>query len=148
MRIRKQPLRLLAVAGLAGLLLVSCSSDDDGDDDSADSAESSDSTTTTAGLVNEGTTIEITDFQFGDGVNPARIKAGDVVTWENASEVTRHGITHEPNLDAGEERLFESNTIQPGESFSQTFDEPGTFDYVCSIHPLEMKGAIIIEPAD
>jgi plastocyanin len=148
MRRRSQLLRLLAGAGLAALLLVSCGDDDDGGSDEASTETSGEESTTTTGgsLVNEGLTIDISDFEFAP--TPATIKAGDVVTWENTSEVTRHGITHEPNLEAGEERLFDSNTIQPGESFSQTFDEPGTFDYVCSIHPAQMQASIIIEPAD
>ena len=37
--------------------------------------------------------------------------------------------------------------MQPGESFSFTFEEEGTFDYFCEIHP-QMEGSVVVEAAE
>lgn len=42
------------------------------------------------------------------------------------------------------EQEFHSGTLRPGEEFLYTFEQPGTFDYFCQIHP-EMTGTITIE---
>jgi plastocyanin len=39
--------------------------------------------------------------------------------------------------------LFDSGTINNGASFSFTFNNKGTFNYKCSIHP-SMNGTIIV----
>ncbi|MDX1448034.1 MAG: cupredoxin domain-containing protein [Acidimicrobiia bacterium] len=38
---------------------------------------------------------------------------------------------------------FHSGTLGAGETFTFTFDTPGTFDYVCQIHP-SMTGRITV----
>jgi plastocyanin len=32
-----------------------------------------------------------------------------------------------------------------GMTVSRTFEQPGTYDYVCAIHPASMKGQITVE---
>ncbi|WP_232216907.1 plastocyanin/azurin family copper-binding protein [Methanohalobium evestigatum] len=39
---------------------------------------------------------------------------------------------------------FYSPNLQQGDSFSHTFDEEGTYDYICTIHPY-MEGAVTVE---
>jgi plastocyanin len=38
----------------------------------------------------------------------------------------------------------EDNEVGPGESFSITFDEPGTYRYVCTLHRQDMDGEVIV----
>ena len=38
---------------------------------------------------------------------------------------------------------FESGLMAGGVTFSQVFDTPGTYDYVCAIHP-EMRGTVTV----
>jgi plastocyanin len=83
--------------------------------------------------------VEITGGEGSWSYTPARVDAspGDTVTWVNKTE-TSHTVT-------GSSTLYEdSGPILPGESWSQTFLEPGTFDYFCSPHPF-MTGSITIE---
>jgi plastocyanin len=76
--------------------------------------------------------VEIKDFAF----NPKEldVPAGTTVTWTNLDQVA-----HTATAGKGE---FNSGNLNPGESFSFTFDTPGTYVYNCSYHP-SMQGTII-----
>ncbi|MCL5969935.1 MAG: cupredoxin family copper-binding protein [Patescibacteria group bacterium] len=73
--------------------------------------------------------ISIKNFSF----NPSTltVKKGTTVTWVNEDNVT-HAI---------KSATFNSQNLGSGDKFSFTFDNPGSFDYSCSIHP-SMKGKI------
>jgi plastocyanin len=34
--------------------------------------------------------------------------------------------------------------MAPGESVSHTFTTPGLYPYVCSLHPKDMKGSVLV----
>ncbi len=40
--------------------------------------------------------------------------------------------------------MIRDGDLSPGDSFSFTFDRPGTYTYFCSIHP-NMKGTIVVQ---
>ena len=69
------------------------------------------------------------------------VKKGQQVTWLNG-DVAFHSVTSgfygEPS------GLFDSGYLDPEEKFSVTFDEQGSFDYHCTLHPW-MKGQVIVE---
>jgi plastocyanin len=44
--------------------------------------------------------------------------------------------------------LSDGTVVPPGGPFSLKFDTPGTYQYICLIHPTTMKGEIIVEPAN
>ncbi|MGH2774135.1 MAG: cupredoxin domain-containing protein [Actinomycetota bacterium] len=75
--------------------------------------------------------VAIADFAFAPEVT--EVEAGTQVRWDNDDPV-EHTVTA-INGD------FESNNLAEGESFSLTFDEPGSFAYRCVIHP-EMEGTV------
>jgi len=62
------------------------------------------------------------------------IKSGETIEWANA-DLTPHTATAKGT--------FSSGAINAGASWSHTFDQPGTFPYVCTFHP-EMKGIVIV----
>jgi plastocyanin len=130
--------RPFVVVAALGLALGACASDDDG----TDAASSADATTTTPGGQddNQGDIIHTDDFTFGDGI-PDEIEAGQLLTWQNDDSI-RHTVT-----DDTENPEFSSDAIQPGDTFSITFDEAGTFQYHCSIHPDRMQGELVISAA-
>jgi plastocyanin len=75
----------------------------------------------------------------GIAFNPAEItiKAGDTVTWTN-EDSAGHDVTGD---------AFKSGAaggIGNGDTFEHTFDEAGTFDYVCTVHP-GMEGTVKVE---
>ncbi len=63
------------------------------------------------------------------------IPAGTTITWTN-----RDAIAHTATAD---DKTFDSGNLNPGQSFSFTFDKPGTYSYICTYHPF-MKGTIIV----
>ena len=62
------------------------------------------------------------------------IEAGDTVTWTNEDN-----FTHTVQVDGQED-----HKAGQGESFEITFDEPGTYEYVCTLHSQDMKGTVIV----
>jgi hypothetical protein len=60
------------------------------------------------------------------------------VTWINR-DIVRHTVT-------SSDGLFDSGRLSAGGRFNYTFDEPGTYGYFCTIHPL-MRGTIIVTEA-
>src|SRR4051794_4215731 len=79
------------------------------------------------------TAVTIVDFAF----QPASLEvtAGTTVTWTNSGAA--------PHTVTADDGAFDSGTLQPGSTFSFTFDTPGTFAYHCEIHP-NMTATIIV----
>jgi plastocyanin len=63
-------------------------------------------------------------------------QAGVPITWYNDDEVD-----HRIVLDTGG---FDSGNLSQGTSTSYTFDQPGEYDYHCTIHPA-MKGKVVVK---
>ena len=63
------------------------------------------------------------------------IRAGDTVTWTNEDN-----FTHTVEVDGQED-----HKVEQGESFSITFDTPGTYHYVCTLHSQDMDGTVIVK---
>lgn len=82
------------------------------------------------------------------------IKQGGTITWTNSSGVV-HTATDDPSkattaenakLPAGAEP-WDSGNIDPGQSFSHTFDVAGDYTYFCIPHESAgMVGTITVEP--
>ena len=70
------------------------------------------------------------------------IDVGGEVTWEN-NDTAAHTSTGGSATD-GPSGVFDSSLIMAGSSFSHTFEEAGTFDYFCMVHPW-MAGTVIVE---
>jgi plastocyanin len=82
--------------------------------------------------------VEITGGEGGWAFTPSRleIEVGTTVVWTNNTE-TSHTVT-------GKDLAFEdSGPFGQGETYSQTFTEPGTYSYFCSPHPF-MTGTIVV----
>ena len=69
------------------------------------------------------------------------VEAGTTITWNNQDAVP-HTITSGIPLE-GPDVIFDSNLIQAGNTFLQTFDEPGSFPYFCMVHPW-MTGIVVV----
>jgi len=69
------------------------------------------------------------------------IKQGQKVTWSN-EDVAFHTVTS--GLYDEPRELFDSGHLDPGQKFSVSFDEQGTFDYFCTLHPW-MAGKVTVE---
>jgi plastocyanin len=82
----------------------------------------------------DATTVIIANLAF----QPAAITVptGTTVAWTN-DDAPPHTVT---STDGS----FDSGILDPGGSFSFTFNEPGSFDYVCQLHP-QMQGTVTAE---
>ena len=73
-------------------------------------------------------------WSMGFYPRPYSIKAGTTLKFMNHDVVTHDVQTADKSVDTG--------PIAPNSEISVKFDKPGTFAYICSIHPLSMSGTI------
>ena len=83
----------------------------------------------------DATMVDIKNFTYLP--DPVEIAVGETVTWTN-SDAAPHTAT------AQDREVLQSGTLNLGESYSQTFDQPGTFDYFCEFHA-QMKGTVVVQ---
>ena len=69
--------------------------------------------------------LAIQDFRFSP--EDLTINAGTTVTWAN-NDAAVHDATER-------DHSWNTELLSKGEAGEITFDEPGTFEYFCSIHP-------------
>jgi plastocyanin len=64
------------------------------------------------------------------------IAAGTTVVWKN--------LDGEPHTIASTDGMFRSPALDQNDSYSFTFNRPGVFKYICSIHP-KMRATITVK---
>ena len=96
------------------------------------SGESSDATEAAGG---EEARVEIADLAFDPGT--LTVAVGTTVTWVSADP-------NIPHTSSSDDEIWSSGTLNEGDEFPFTFDEPGTFAYFCEVHPT-MTGTIVVE---
>ena len=69
------------------------------------------------------------------------VNAGKTITWINKDRAF-HTVTsgYYDKFDG----MFDSNHIDPGQTFSYKFDKLGNFHYFCNLHPW-MEGTVIVK---
>jgi plastocyanin len=77
--------------------------------------------------------VSIANFAFA----PAEITIapGESVTWTN-DDGAPHGLEYNDGAPG-------TDVLLPGASFTRRFDQSGTYDYSCSIHPY-MTGRVVV----
>lgn len=123
-----------------------------GGDDSTDSAATTEATDATTEPGDDSTAsgnaaapsgdavraaeVEIEDFAYDP--DPVTIEEGGKVIWKN-----RDSAPHTATADDGS---FDTGTIEEDKLKSATFKQPGTYSYICSIHP-DMHGTVEVVEA-
>ena len=64
------------------------------------------------------------------------ITHGETVVWKN--------LDGEPHTVVGIDGTFRSTALDQNDTFKFTFNKPGTYKYLCSIHP-RMMGTITVK---
>ena len=138
MTFARRPAAVLAAAA-ALLLGAGCGGDDDEEPAAQSPATSASGTTgaqdprTTAQPGQDVRSPQVTmrDYEF----LPASITVatGAQVTWANEDQAPHHAVADDGS--------FETETLGSGERETVTFDEPGSYPYICTIHP-QMKGTV------
>lgn len=139
---------LAVVIGLGGYFILSANRDSNsqpaairgGDSSSSQSSEAAapvdQQVPKDANEPAESVSIDIASMAY----RPASVtvKKGATVTWTNQDTV-RHDVTPDEDGEA-----FKGSQLLPqGESYSHTFNEPGTYTYHCSPHP-HMTGSVTV----
>jgi len=78
--------------------------------------------------------VVIDNFTFSP--TPLTVKVGTTVTWANHDDMP-HSVVF-PTLK------LKSPPMDTDETFKHTFDQAGTFDYVCGLHPF-MHGQVVVQ---
>jgi len=108
---------------ILGMLAISgCTTDNTGNNNSS-------------GQSNNSTVNGVTIQNFAFNPSSLTVKAGTTVTWTN-KDSTNHPV-------ASDTGVFNSGTLNNGESYSFTFNQTGTYPYHCTTHT-SMKGTIIV----
>jgi plastocyanin len=78
--------------------------------------------------------VKIDNFTF----NPQQItvNAGDTVIWVNHDDI--------PHTVTSKTVAFRSKAMDTDDKFSFTFTTPGSYAYLCALHP-HMTGTIVVE---
>ena len=77
--------------------------------------------------------VSIVNFAFTP--EEITIAPGESVTWTN-DDGAPHGLEYNDGAPG-------TNLLLPGASFSRRFDQSGTYDYSCSVHPY-MTGRVVV----
>jgi YVTN family beta-propeller protein len=78
--------------------------------------------------------VSIANFSFGP--TSITVKTGENVTWTN-NDGAAHTVTFKDGSTS-------SKALSPGNSFTRSFTQPGSYDYFCSFHPY-MTGRVIVQ---
>ncbi|WP_340103592.1 cupredoxin domain-containing protein [Rhodohalobacter sp. 8-1] len=112
----------------------------------------SDETTREYNTAEPADTVGMTNTMKFDA-DTVRIEAEETVVWKNSS-LLAHSVTADPSestIDGSAElpegaEPFNSGMMDPEETFSHTFEVPGTYKYFCIPHEgANMYGWIIVE---
>ena len=90
----------------------------------------------TAAVAGETREVKIDNYTFSPGT--LTVPVGTTVSWTNRDE-TVHTVVAQ---DAG--HTFKSGGLDTDDKFSFTFDKPGTYLYICTVHPY-MTGKIVVQ---
>ena len=119
--------RLLAsVLLVASLGLAACSDSDDTDDPGPGAVGDGDTGAPAAATVD----LKPTTFEPAE----VSVRVGETVRWKWSG-----GVQHDVEGDD-----FKSKLQSKGQ-FDHTFDEAGTFEYKCNVHPTTMTGKVTVE---
>jgi plastocyanin len=92
-----------------------------------------------ASITAQGETV-VVEAADGNVFEPATVtvSVGDTVTWRNTDDV--------PHTSTSDDGAWDSGALAPGEEFSFTFEEAGTYPYFCEFHP-GMEGTVVVQEA-
>ena len=121
----------LIVSLLACVAVAGCGSSSSSSKSTSTAAPAPASTSSSSS--SGGATVKVAGFAF----NPTSVtvKKGQKVTWTN-SDSAPHNVT-------SSDGTIKSKDFTNGQSFTYTATKPGTYHYICTIHP-QMKATLIV----
>lgn len=77
--------------------------------------------------------VTAADFSFAPEVTT--VDVGQTVTWTNQGQAD-HTVKG-PDF-------FSAKALGHGQKFSHRFRRPGRFAYLCTLHPMQMRGTVVV----
>lgn len=81
-------------------------------------------TTEPAEAAGDAEVVDIVDFAFSP--DDLEVPVGSTVEWVQQDD-SRHTVDFEDGEESGD--------LEQGDTYRRTFDEAGTYDYICFFHP-------------
>ena len=88
-----------------------------------------------AGAAPDAASVEIVDFAY-DPVN-VTVSVGGTVEWTNSDSA--------PHTATAEDDRFDTGSLDKGDAAKITFDEAGSFKYICTFHPFMNATVEVVE---
>jgi plastocyanin len=132
----------LATVALLGSLAACGGGGDDEDGglsggDAAGDGQADDTPTAQDPVVLEGDEVAVTSLDNTFRAPVIQVQPGTTVVWSN-----RGRNQHDVLPVEGDAWGVDISDFQPGDTYSHTFDEPGTYPYYCSIHGTTTTGMV------
>jgi plastocyanin len=143
--------RLALVLTLGALGVANCGGDDDQANEGSAQRSPAGKEATPAESADGAAVVEMND-QLALEPKQIEVAAGEKVTWKNVGKVA-HTVTADkskaadPSLVSIPEgtKEWDSGFVGEGESFSRTFQNPGTYRYICIPHEgARMVGSVVV----
>ncbi len=125
-----------AFALTATLLLAGCGSDDSATEPTTTARATSATAAPTGERKGSSVTVDVDDMKFSP--ENVTIGIGDTVTWKFSDKVP-HSVQ-----GIGDKAMGINSPIFDKGEWSYTFTQPGTFRYLCTLHP-EMRGTVTVQ---
>lgn len=137
-RTLRSPLVLIAALVVAGGVLTACGGSDNSGTAAGSSSSSKSGSASAGGSGSTGGDgqVKIVNFEFKP--QDITVKAGTTVTWTN-TDSAQHSIQDQSDL-----KFDTSKVLMEGDTFTHTYDKPGTYPYICGIHNY-MTGKVVVE---
>jgi plastocyanin len=130
---------VLVVACLALAVPAGCGGSDNSGGSSSSAKQSTPKAKTTAGGGTQASQVTMKDIAFKP--TTLKVKKGATVTWTNEDSVG-HDVT-----GTGGPAKFKSGAsggLAQGDTFKHSFTKPGTYTYVCTVHP-NMQASVTVK---
>lgn len=89
------------------------------------------------------TNVAIAIRNFAFSIQLVTVSRGTTITWTNQDQ-TQHQIVSDPYGDYALGELFRSKPLEPGQSYSSTFNTTGSWVYHDNLHPA-IWGKVIVK---
>ena len=83
----------------------------------------------------EATDAQVVVDNFSFAPTPLSVKVGTTVTWVNYDDIPHSVVC--PQLKV------KSSPMDTNDSFAYRFEQAGTYDYICGLHP-HMHGQVVV----
>ncbi|MGW0248751.1 cupredoxin domain-containing protein [Nocardia goodfellowii] len=131
---RVKSLRVATGFAVLGMLLTGCGSEDSGSPTTTAAAPTSSAARPTD-TKPTAVTVDVDDMKFSP--DTVTVRVGDTVTWKFADKMP-HSVQ-----GIGDKAMGINSPIFDQGEWSYTFTMPGTYRYLCSLHP-EMRGTVTV----